>query len=403
LRWLAGEHEQLPHQRLGGLASVPDLVEVTHDRRRFGQVHPSQLHVAQDRRQQVVEIVRDARREATQRLDPLRLRQLPLELPSLLVGAPKLAHVATFGHQDRHLPVLIEHWLERKIDVACGARAVAVRRREAHQLAARRPLDGVFERSAIVCRIRPPGCVPKLLTDYVDRLGADHVERCSVGVHHAAIQLQDTHQLKGLIEHVAQLFAAGVDAALCLLTLGHLSLELGVGSFEVGGASRHPAFERLILLLQQLGCLARERDVLEGQDAAERLPRGSGQSGTASLDDQLGRELDVDGLPGRTGERRHGPRHRRRKRLPDHVFCVFEQAIERRIRVYHPSGVVHHQHPLRRGRDHRPIGDGVQVEQTATQQGVGDDDRADRERVRGRVTLAEHGHAREKQHDGHHR
>ena len=51
-----------------------------------GQVHFGQLQIADDASQDVVEIVRDATRQRAQRLHFLRLQQLFLQLPALLLG-----------------------------------------------------------------------------------------------------------------------------------------------------------------------------------------------------------------------------------------------------------------------------------------------------------------------------
>ena len=65
------------------------------------QVHQREARVAQDRRQQVVEVVRDAARHQAQALELLGLADPFLQPAPLVLDAPLLGHVAHHGDHAR--------------------------------------------------------------------------------------------------------------------------------------------------------------------------------------------------------------------------------------------------------------------------------------------------------------
>ena len=77
---LAAEREQLPRQRARSLGGLADLLDVFPLRLAGGAVLEQQLAVAQDHRQEIIEIVRHASRQPPHRLHLLCLDQLLLEL-----------------------------------------------------------------------------------------------------------------------------------------------------------------------------------------------------------------------------------------------------------------------------------------------------------------------------------
>ena len=103
---LAREREQLAHQPRGAHRVLPHLVDLG-ERRIAGRVaHQQQIAIADDRLEQIVEVVRDAARELADRLHLLRLRELGLE--RLLLGGVdeiedrlRRAHRARDGRDSR--------------------------------------------------------------------------------------------------------------------------------------------------------------------------------------------------------------------------------------------------------------------------------------------------------------
>ena len=79
----AAEREQLPGQGCRALAGALDFEQVGAPRRIGRQLLGEQLGEPEDRRQHVVEVVRDAAREVTDRLELLCLAQLLLQLALL--------------------------------------------------------------------------------------------------------------------------------------------------------------------------------------------------------------------------------------------------------------------------------------------------------------------------------
>ena len=79
---LAAEHQQLPGEVRGSRASAADLLDVAAHGIVALQIHHHQLRVAQDDREQVVEVVRDPSRQLAHGFHLLGLPQLPFELPS---------------------------------------------------------------------------------------------------------------------------------------------------------------------------------------------------------------------------------------------------------------------------------------------------------------------------------
>ena len=67
------EGQQLRRQRHRALARLADLRELGEHRMPRGQLHGGEVAVAEDRGQQVVEVVRDPSRQAAHRLELLRL------------------------------------------------------------------------------------------------------------------------------------------------------------------------------------------------------------------------------------------------------------------------------------------------------------------------------------------
>ena len=81
---LAAEGEQLPRQRRRQGGRCPDLVDATAQLILAGSdLGARELAVARDRLQDVVELVRDAAGEAPDRLHPLRVAELLIELALL--------------------------------------------------------------------------------------------------------------------------------------------------------------------------------------------------------------------------------------------------------------------------------------------------------------------------------
>ena len=83
-RLLAREGEQLAHQAGGAHRVLPHLVDLGEGGIAGRVAHQQQIAIADDRLQQIVEVVRDAARELADRLHLLRLRELRLE--RLLLG-----------------------------------------------------------------------------------------------------------------------------------------------------------------------------------------------------------------------------------------------------------------------------------------------------------------------------
>ena len=81
---LAREGQQLAHEIGGAVGVLLDLHDVGEGRVARPEPHQQQIAEADHRRQQVVEIVRDAAGELSDRLHLLRLRELHLEV--LLLG-----------------------------------------------------------------------------------------------------------------------------------------------------------------------------------------------------------------------------------------------------------------------------------------------------------------------------
>ena len=104
---LPAEREELAGERARPLGGVVDLHEVCAQRVALCDVRDGKARVAQDHRQQVVEVVRDAAREPADGLELLRLRELRLE--QLLTG-----HVAYRRHDDD--PLVDHHALGRDLD-----------------------------------------------------------------------------------------------------------------------------------------------------------------------------------------------------------------------------------------------------------------------------------------------
>ncbi len=77
-RLLAREGQQLPHEIGGAVAVLLDLHDVGEGRVARPEPHQQQVAKPDHRRQQVVEIMRDAAGELSDRLHLLRLRELQL-------------------------------------------------------------------------------------------------------------------------------------------------------------------------------------------------------------------------------------------------------------------------------------------------------------------------------------
>jgi hypothetical protein len=95
----AAEREDALDERLGAHAGGQRGIDVATQCRPFGGVLLRQLAVAENRRQDVVEVVRDAAGERADRLELLRLAQLQLEAVALGLGALASADVL---HRARH-------------------------------------------------------------------------------------------------------------------------------------------------------------------------------------------------------------------------------------------------------------------------------------------------------------
>ena len=90
----AAVREDLRDQRLGAVARAHDRVEVALHVRVLLGAALRQLAVAEDRAQDVVEVVRDAAGEVAHRLHLLGLLQLRFELQPILFRAPvKKIHI----------------------------------------------------------------------------------------------------------------------------------------------------------------------------------------------------------------------------------------------------------------------------------------------------------------------
>ena len=82
---LAAEGEELPRERSGALGRAPDLLDVGTGADRRAELVEQQIRVAEDRGQDVVEVVRDAAGEPAHRFHLLRLAQLHLAVPQRLL------------------------------------------------------------------------------------------------------------------------------------------------------------------------------------------------------------------------------------------------------------------------------------------------------------------------------
>ena len=89
----AAEGQDALDQRFGTQRGAHRGIDVTALRRAFGTVVLHHLAVAEDRREDVVEVVRDAAGQGAHRLELLRLAQLRLEPVALRLGTLALGDV----------------------------------------------------------------------------------------------------------------------------------------------------------------------------------------------------------------------------------------------------------------------------------------------------------------------
>ena len=106
----ATERENPVHQCAAALACDHDALDVASQaaaRRRVAQRH---LAVAEDGAKQVVEVMGDAARERTHRLEALRLAELPLHPAKLVLSVMAIGHIEHESHNARRIALLIgEH------------------------------------------------------------------------------------------------------------------------------------------------------------------------------------------------------------------------------------------------------------------------------------------------------
>jgi hypothetical protein len=79
VRFLAAEREELPREPARPIARFPDFVEIIGDLPIRTQTLEEQIAVTENRRQEIVEIVRDAAGKPADRFHFLRLREFLLE------------------------------------------------------------------------------------------------------------------------------------------------------------------------------------------------------------------------------------------------------------------------------------------------------------------------------------
>ena len=85
-------------------ARLPDLLDVLPAGVVGRQVVEHHLAVAEDRAQQIVEVVGDAAGQPAHRFHLLRLAELLLRLPERFLGADPPAHVHIHGHEAYRAP-----------------------------------------------------------------------------------------------------------------------------------------------------------------------------------------------------------------------------------------------------------------------------------------------------------
>ena len=179
---LAAEGEDLPDQGAGPAGGVDDRPAVLGHDRVLTPLHLEQLRPAEDRRQQVVEIVGNAAGQAADGLEFPGLLELPLEFLVLLFEPLLLGQV---DDGDEHLgpvPLVAGGHHRPPLDQERRALQGAVFRAG---LAAAGPVEaGEFDRVAFTRVIGQGGGQPG---EAVRLVGAVHRERCPVGMDDARL------------------------------------------------------------------------------------------------------------------------------------------------------------------------------------------------------------------------
>ena len=199
---LPAERQQLPGQRRGAIPRVHDLREVGARGVILGERLSDELGAREDDREDVVEVVGDAARELTDRLELLGLAQLFLELARLgdihadrELAAATVEHEVVRGHLDvEPRAVVTAHALRAEIDDTGGPRVVRVAREVGHEIedrARRELLAGVAEqqRRALVDRDKPT----------VERV--EHADRHGAQVEQQPLALERLLELRGAHHH----------------------------------------------------------------------------------------------------------------------------------------------------------------------------------------------------------
>ena len=97
----AAEGEDALHQFLGAATRLADLVETHHRRVTGADILASQLDVAEDGTEDVVEVVRDAAGQRAEGFHLLRCAQLRLQCPALPLGVEAIRDIVGHAAHDR--------------------------------------------------------------------------------------------------------------------------------------------------------------------------------------------------------------------------------------------------------------------------------------------------------------
>ena len=117
------EGQDLLHQTARAQAGLLDLLQADPGAVLRRQVNLRQGHIAQDGRQDVVEIVGDAAGQGADGFHLLRLTQLPLQRAQVLLGLTGFGHVLHGTLQGDDAPARVARGLARHLQVADGAAA----------------------------------------------------------------------------------------------------------------------------------------------------------------------------------------------------------------------------------------------------------------------------------------
>ncbi len=104
----AAERENSIDQRPAALAGDHDAFQIAAQPASRGHVAQRHLPVAQDRAEQIVEVVRDAAGERAHRFETLSLAQLVLHPPQFFLGDMAIGHIEHESDHARRLALRIE-------------------------------------------------------------------------------------------------------------------------------------------------------------------------------------------------------------------------------------------------------------------------------------------------------